>query len=85
MAQTLPGFEFSLWGGYFAPATTPTPIVELLAGHINRITQKPELRSRFQAEGSAVDPMSPERFSQFVRAEMAKYEPLVKSTQARIE
>lgn len=85
VAQILPGFEFSLWGGYFAPAATPTRIVELLAGHINRITQKPELRSRFQAEGSAVDPMPPERFSQFVRAEMAKYERLVKSTQARID
>ena len=85
VARTLPGFEFSLWGGYFAPASTPPAIVELLAGHINRIAQKPELRSRFEAEGSAVDPMTPERFGKFVRAEMDKYAALVKSTQARID
>ncbi|VCU72472.1 Tripartite tricarboxylate transporter family receptor [Pigmentiphaga humi] len=85
IAQTLPGFEFSLWGGYFAPAATPPAIVELLAGHINRIVQKPELHKRLESEGSAVAPMTPDRFGQFVRAEMDKYAALVKSTQAHVD
>ena len=40
----------------------------------------PDLKARFEAEGSAVSPMTPERFEQFVRAEVAKYARLIKAT-----
>ncbi len=80
VADTLPGFDFSLWGGYFAPRATPEDIVRRLSEEINRIIVTPDLKARFEAEGSAVSPMTPERFEQFVRAEVAKYARLIKAT-----
>jgi tripartite-type tricarboxylate transporter receptor subunit TctC len=81
----LPGFDFSLWGGYFAPRETPDAIVARLNTEITKVLADPELRARFEAEGSAVDAMLPARVDAFVRAEADKYAQLVKMTSAQVE
>ncbi|WP_349606812.1 MULTISPECIES: Bug family tripartite tricarboxylate transporter substrate binding protein [Cupriavidus] len=81
----LPGFDFSLWGGYFAPRETPEAIVTLLNAEINRIIAEPAIRTRFEADGSAVEPVTPARFDAFVRAERQKFAQLVKAAGAYVE
>lgn len=81
----VPGFEFSLWGGYFAPRGTPDAIVNRLNAEISKVLAEPDLRARFEAEGSAVEPMTAARFESFVRAESEKYASLVKTTGAQID
>ncbi len=80
-----PGFEFNLWGGYFAPRETSDAIVNRLNAEITKVLAEPDLRARFEADGSAVDPMTPARFDAFVRAEVDKYARLVRTTGAQIE
>jgi tripartite-type tricarboxylate transporter receptor subunit TctC len=80
-----PGFEFSLWGGYFAPRDTPDAVVNRLNAEIIKALAEPDLHARFEADGSAVDPLTPARFDAFVRAEVDKYARLVRSTGAQIE
>ncbi len=81
----VPGFEFSLWGGYFAPRETPDAIVNRLNAEILKVLAEPDLHARFEAEGSAVEPMPPARFAAFVKAETEKYARLVRQTGAQIE
>ena len=81
----VPGFEFSLWGGYFAPRETPDAIINRLHAEITKILAEPDLRARFEAEGSAVEPISPARFESFVRTEADKYARLVVLTGAQTE
>lgn len=83
--STVPGFEFSLWGGYFAPRATPDAIVTRLNAEINKALADPALKARLEAEGSAVAPMTPAQFEAFVRAEIDKYAKLVKLTGAQID
>ncbi|MGO4303434.1 Bug family tripartite tricarboxylate transporter substrate binding protein [Cupriavidus sp. RAF12] len=86
VAETvMPGFAFSLWGGYFAPHGTPDAVVTRLNTEINKIIAEPQVRARFEADGSAVEPLSPARFDAFVRAEIQKFAQLVKQTGAHIE
>jgi hypothetical protein len=59
----LPGFDFSLWGGYFAPRETPDAIVARLNTEITKVLADPDLRARFEAEGSAVEPDAARRVS----------------------
>lgn len=80
-----PGFEFSLWGGYFVPRETPDAIVNRLNAEILKVLAEPELRARFEADGSAVEPMSPAQFAAFVKADVEKYARLVRQTGAQIE
>ena len=86
VAETvLPGFDFSLWGGYFAPHNTPDSVVARLNAEINKIIVEPDIRARFETDGSAVEPLTPARFDSFVRAEIQKFAQLVKVTGAYIE
>jgi len=85
VSDTLPGFAFSLWGGYFAPRGTPVAVVERLAGEIGRIITRNPLRERLEAEGSAVEPGTPKGFDAFVRAEVDKYARLVSAAGVTLE
>ncbi|MFD0666089.1 Bug family tripartite tricarboxylate transporter substrate binding protein [Ramlibacter sp. MAHUQ-53] len=81
----VPGFEFSLWGGYFAPKDTPDAVVNRLNAEVNKAIAEADLHARLEADGSAVAPMSAQAFAAFVRAEMDKYARLVKETGAQVD
>lgn len=76
----LKGFSYSLWGGYFAPAATPAPIIGQLNRDINELLATPAIRTRFEADGAVVKANTPEQFAEFVRAEALKYRDLLKTT-----
>lgn len=78
VAETvMPGFSYTLWAGLFAPAGTPDAIVDFLNQQVNTILLDPEIRSRLDADGSAVKKNTPAEFSEFVKAEIGKYQKLV--------
>jgi tripartite-type tricarboxylate transporter receptor subunit TctC len=76
---TVPGFNYSLWGGYFAPAGTPKDVILQLNREINKILAQPAIRARLDADGAAVEANSPEKFAEFVKAEISKYSTLIQS------
>ncbi|WP_062307425.1 Bug family tripartite tricarboxylate transporter substrate binding protein [Polynucleobacter sinensis] len=81
----LPGFEFSLWGGYFAPRETPPAIINQLNSEISKALSDPELKARLESDGVMIEPMSPASFESFVRAETEKYARLVKLTNSQLD
>ena len=79
IAETLPGFEASIWNGVLAPAATPPEIVARLHGEILKFTQAPEIRSRFAQQGVELHgTQSPERFTAYLKSEYARYAKLIK-------
>ncbi|MGB3430010.1 MAG: tripartite tricarboxylate transporter substrate binding protein [Burkholderiaceae bacterium] len=86
MAESgLPGFDVSTWFGVFAPAGTPAAVVEQLNQAFTAALRSPEMRERLARMGAEPAPMAPAAFGQFVRAEMAKYEKVVKFSGARVD
>jgi len=86
IAETLaPAFQFSLWGGLFAPAGTPAPVVSALNRHINEILAEPATRQRFEADGAAVPANTADEFGAFVKAEASKYQRLVQAAGIQVE
>ena len=81
----LKDFDISTWFGVFAPAGTPRPIVDRLNIEFTRALSAPDIRERLGRMGAEPSPMSPEAFANFVRAEQAKYERIVKASGARVE
>lgn len=71
-------FDFSLWGGFFAPAGTPGGIVSQLNREIVRALSQPDMRERMANEGLDVIRTTPEEFGRFVQAESRKYADIVK-------
>lgn len=81
----LKGFEIINWYGYFAPAATPKEIVAKLNADINKAMQDPTVSKRLAEIGMEIGGGTAESFDAYTRAEVAKFEKLVKATGVRIE
>ena len=78
-------FDIHTWFGLFAPARLPGELTARLNKAFVDALGTPELRSRMAALMAEPAPSSPEQFSSFVRAELGKYEAVVKATGARAD
>jgi tripartite-type tricarboxylate transporter receptor subunit TctC len=64
--------------GYYAPSATPKDVVAKLNAEVMKAMQHPPVKERFRALAVDVaEPMSPEQFGAYVRAEHAKYGKLI--------
>ena len=81
----LAGYEVGSWQGVFAPAGTPPEIVRRWNGEVMRVMQSPEIQARLPNEGAKFVPNTPEQFAAFVKAEIAKWAPVVKASGARVD
>jgi tripartite-type tricarboxylate transporter receptor subunit TctC len=85
VADTLPGFEVDSWYGVFAPAGTPPAIIRKLNAEFAAALHMPDVKALLATDGSEVVASSPERFGAIIRAEFARWAPVVKESGARID
>jgi tripartite-type tricarboxylate transporter receptor subunit TctC len=83
--RELAGFDVSTWFGVFAPAGTPSAVVARLNDEFRKALVTPEMRERLSRMGAEPSPSTPEQFAAFVRAELAKYEKVVKFSGAKVD
>ena len=84
--QGLKGFECYTWNAILAPAGTPQAIVDRLSEAINTGLADPAVLHRLEETG--VDPTpgsTPEKATAFVKAELAKWGPIIKASGAHID
>jgi tripartite-type tricarboxylate transporter receptor subunit TctC len=85
IAETVPGFEVTAWGGIVGPANMPKDIVNRLNAEIRTALAAPALRERFRFLGAETAPSSPEEFLALSRSETLKWAKIVKFSGARID
>jgi len=83
--KELAGFDVTTWFGVMAPAGTPQPVVARLNDEFRKALATPEMRERLSRMGAEPAPTSPEQFAAFIRAELARYEKVVKFSGARVD
>ena len=74
----VPGYDFSSWGGLFAPAGTPRAVVLKLNQEVATALGSEGLRKRFEEMGLVAKSSSPEEFGAFLKSEMNRWKGLVK-------
>jgi tripartite-type tricarboxylate transporter receptor subunit TctC len=79
------GYSSYEWNGLFVPAGTPEPIIEKLNAAVRQALAKPEVIERLQQIGAEVIGSSPEDLEKFRRAEIAKWQRLVKDHQIKLD
>ena len=79
------GYDVTSWNGQLAPAGTPAAIVQRFNSEFNRIISTPEMKKRMIENG--YEPMggAPEKFGEHIRAEIAKWAPVVKLANIRVD
>jgi len=81
----LPGFEVIGWYGVLAPAGTPPAIVDRLHAEIIKILAQRDIRERIAGDGAEVVGDTPAQFAAFLKADIARWAPLIKQSGARLE
>ncbi len=81
----VPGYEFDVWYGLFAPVKTPRPVIEKLSATINRSVQQADSRERLSADGLEMVTGSPQQFDSFFRAEITKWRKVIQEGGIRAE
>lgn len=81
----LPGYETYTWNAIFAPAGTPQPIVDKLASACAQAMQDPQVKAHLASLSATAVGSTPSELSAHVKAEMAKWAPIVKASGASID
>ena len=79
------GFEAGAWYGLLGPAAMPRAIVKRQHAEFVRILRLPDIQQRLNAEAYDVIADTPDQFAQAIRAEIAKWAPIVKQAGLRVE
>jgi tripartite-type tricarboxylate transporter receptor subunit TctC len=85
VADTIKGFAIDTWWGLVAPAATPKDAVNRLNQAFVAALQSPEAKTRFTGLMAEPVPSTPEEFGAFMKAELAKYEKVVKLSGAKVD
>jgi tripartite-type tricarboxylate transporter receptor subunit TctC len=75
-------YQMSIWAGIFAPKGTPKPIIDKLAGALDQALDDPGVQTRLTGLGGSMPSKSeraPGKFSDFVKAEIARWSPILKA------
>ena len=77
IAETVPGFEASVFYGMSAPKGTPPEIVELLNKAVNEALKDPKIVARLSEVGGIPKPMTPAGYGKLIADETEKWRKVV--------
>ena|SRR5665213_1802040 len=77
IAETVPGYEATVFYGMSAPKGTPPEIVEALNKAVNEALRDPKLVARFASIGGVPKPMTPEGYGKLIAEETGKWRKVV--------
>jgi tripartite-type tricarboxylate transporter receptor subunit TctC len=83
VAETVPGYEATIWLGLMAPKGTPQAIVEKLNSEVRRIVAQPDVKEMWAKQGATPMSMSTEEFTKYLNQDIAKWATIVKISGAK--
>jgi tripartite-type tricarboxylate transporter receptor subunit TctC len=85
IAETVPGFEASVWYGVSTPRGTPPEVVEILSRSVAAGLANPKVQAKLADLGGIPTPMGPAEFGKFVADETAKWAKVVQFANISVE
>ena len=81
----IPGYETYTWNALFAPANTPSEVVTRLNASANKALKDPAVAERMKEFSATIVGSTPEELAAHVKAELAKWGPVVKGANIQME
>lgn len=84
MEQGVEDFDMSNWYGLLVRGGTPAALIDKLQRDTATALEAPDVRKQLAGQAMTVDASTPEEFGKFLKAEMAKYAKVIKSTGIKV-
>lgn len=85
IAETLPGYETYTWNALFAPAGTPPEAIAALNKAALEAMADPAVVKRMEEFSATIVASTPEALGEHVKAEMIKWEPVVRDANVSLD
>ncbi|MCX7298695.1 MAG: tripartite tricarboxylate transporter substrate binding protein [Hyphomicrobiales bacterium] len=85
VAETVPGYEATIWLGIMAPKDTPKDVIAYLNGAINKVINLPEVKEAWLKQGAIPLVMTPPEFDVYLRKDIDKWAEVVKVSGAKVQ
>jgi tripartite-type tricarboxylate transporter receptor subunit TctC len=85
VAETVPGYEATIWLGVMAPKGTPPDVITFLNTAINKVINLPEVKEVWLKQGAVPLVKTPGEFDTFLRKDIEKWANVVKVSGAKIQ
>jgi tripartite-type tricarboxylate transporter receptor subunit TctC len=80
-----PGFDISLWLGFFAPKGTPGAVIKRLESELVQIAQSPEIKELMEKQGLEPNAAGAAELAKLVRTEIETYKSVFKAANIKME
>ncbi len=79
------GFDAVQWYGVVGPANLPALVLKTLNDSLNSVLTGSDLRDKLSAEAVEPQPMTPEAFAKFIRADITRWTALAKERKIELD
>jgi tripartite-type tricarboxylate transporter receptor subunit TctC len=81
----VPGLEMSAWYGIYMPAATPKAVQDKVYEAVTKVMAMPETKTRLEAIGAEITPMTQAQFAAFHAAEYKRFGEIIKKNDIRLD
>jgi len=78
-------FDINPWFGLFAPAKVPAQIIQKINASVNEVLKSKDVTDKFTAQGAEPHLTKPQEFAAVLKADIAKWSQVVKSSGASVD
>ena len=80
-----PGYAGVGWSGFVLPAGTPREIVDKVSADTQAVLREPQTAQRIVERGAVPDPTTPQQYTDFIRAEIAKWGEVARIAKVKLD
>ena len=84
IAETVPGYEATLWSGLLAPTGTPSAVIRRINDEVSKLVQQPDVKAAFTNTGTDIVVRGPKEFAALLRVEFDKWGKIVREVNLQI-
>jgi tripartite-type tricarboxylate transporter receptor subunit TctC len=81
----VPDFVMPAWHGVFAPANTPSEVVDVLEKALARVAADPDYKKTLEPTGTDIYYASSKEFDRFVRSEIERFRQIIEISGTKTE
>ena len=81
----VPGYDYTTWYGILGPKALPQNIVQYLAAVANKTLSQKDLRDKLSQQGMEVELMTPEKFAEVLKSDVARWGKIIRDASIKAE